>query len=160
MSTINEVRSVTYGDPAGSYLVIDCNITTYDPALGHDDTFDAMHVYRESDINGMSPMFGEWLEANPDFPIGDYVPPTIEEYRANAIAISRVDFRSRMLAIGIGSEQINAYLASITDPTHKELMAIFWEDAQAFERLDTFVVELGAHAGKTPEEIDPVWGIY
>jgi len=117
------------------------------------------YAYNETDPYGLSPQIRQWLADNPDFPIAPYVPPTIEELRAGSAPIPRIDFRNRALEIGITTTVINEYLASISDPLHQEEMRIFWEDSQWFQRLDTFCVELGEYAGKTPEEMDTIWRI-
>lgn len=92
-------------------------------------------------------------------PIAEFVPPTIEQQREWATPLNRMDFRTGMRAIGVTTTMVNDWIESIADPDHQDEMLITWEDGQLFYRLDTFVTELGAFAGKTPEQLDTVFKI-
>lgn len=150
---VNQVYSVSYTAEPGVYIV-SCNLTDM-----NDQTFDADYCLRPDDPYGCAPALRQWMADNPDFPIDPYVPPTIAEVRASTGGLPRLDFRQKMKAAGVTTATISAYLASVVDIDHQEDMQMFWEDAQSFARLDPFVIELGAFAGKTPEELDQVWGI-
>lgn len=153
MVTLNSVSSITR--TIDTALMVACNYTDDNGV-----TMDAGYLYREDDPYGaLTPLITQWMLDNPDFPIGDYVPPTIEELRANAVSLTRVDFRTRAKAAGLTTAKITAYIASIEDPDAQEEMQIFWDDSQVFGRLDPFVVEAAAHAGLTPEQLDPVFYI-
>lgn len=150
---VNQVYAIHYTAEPGVY-VVSCNITDM-----NDQTFDADYCLRPDDPYGCAPALRQWMADNPSFPIGAYVPPTIAEVRASATGLHRLDFRTRAKAAGITTAVIGEYLAGITDPDHQDDMQIFWDATQGFSRLDPFVVELGAFAGKTPEDIDAIFGI-
>lgn len=150
--TLNSVISITATASPTSFM-IRCNITDDGGA-----TYETTYAYNTSDPYGLAPQIGEWIAANPDFPIQPYVPPTIEEIRAGTF-LSRREFRSAALAGGITTTIINAYLASIDDPVTQDERTIYWEETTLVQRLDPFTVELGAYAGKTPEQIDTIFGI-
>jgi hypothetical protein len=154
MVTLNSVQSITrIADPTA--LMVACNITDDNGV-----TMDVMHVYRENDPFGeISPLIGQWMADNPDFPIGDYVPPTLEEMRQAAPPLERLFFRTRAKEAGLTTTKVNAYIASIADPSEQEDMQMFWDDAQFFGRLDKFVVDAGAHAGLTEAQLDAIFYI-
>lgn len=154
MVTLNRVDTITETGTPG-VLIIACNITTDDG-----QTFDAPYVYNPSDPYGeLTPLLTTWLAANPDFPRLPFVPPTKEELRVGWPPLDRLTFRNKMRAAGVNTAAVTAYLASIADPDEQEEMQVFWEDAQTFQRLDPFVVNLAAHAGKTPDDVDLIFGI-
>lgn len=150
--TLNTVISVTATASPTAFMVR-CNITD---DLG--DTYDTDFSYNTSDPYGLGPAIKAWLAANPDFPIGPYVPPTVEEMRESAF-LSRREFRSAALAAGISTTVINSYLAAIADPVTQDERTIYWEEASLLMRLDPFVIELAAFAGKTPEQMDTIFQI-
>lgn len=148
---INAVYSITAtGEP--DVFLISCNITDDVP-----ETYDCVFCSRPDDPFGLGPDFRQWLVDNPGFPIGPYVPPTIDEIRADAGRLARLAFRTKAKAAGLTTAAVAAYLGSIEDPDKQDDMQMYWDDAQYFARLDPFVVEAGAHAGLTPEQLDTVF---
>lgn len=152
--SLKQVIGLTYGETP-DYLTAHVVMETYDGDTAEVDC----HIYKETDPNGINPEIKAFLEANPDFPIAAYVPPTPEQKRAGVPDLNRLDFRTRSKEIGITTAVINSYLASITDADHQDDMTIYWEAAQFFSRLAPFVVEVTAFAGKTPEQMDGVFFI-
>ena len=150
---VNQIYAIRYTAEPGVY-VVSCNLTDMNA-----QTFDADYCLRPDDPYGCAPALRQWMADNPSFPIEAYVPPTIAEVRASASGLNRLDFRQKMKAAGVTTATIMGFLAGIADPDHQEDMQMFWEDSQQFARLDPFVVELGEFAGKTPEQLDPIWGI-
>lgn len=146
------VHTITATETAGCYMVV-ATITDDDAA-----TYEATFAYNPTDPYGLGPIFGEWLAANPDFPITPYTPPTIEQKREGAF-LARPDFRRNMLAIGVTTTKINAYLAGIEDPVTQDERTIYWEESGVFMRLDPFVTELGVSAGVTDAQLDTAFEI-
>lgn len=146
------VHTVTATETPGCYMVV-ATITD-----DNNDTYETAFAYNPTDPYGLGPLFGEWLVANPDFPISPYVPPTIEQKREGAF-LARPDFRRNMLAIGVTTTKINDYLAGITDPVIQDERTIYWEESGVFMRLDPFVTELGVSAGVTDAQLDTAFEI-
>lgn len=150
---INEVYTIT-ATAEPDVFIFSCNITD-----GVPNTYDCLFCSRPDDDFGLGPVFRQWLVDNPSFPIIPYVPPTIDEIRADAPRLPRLDFRTKAKAAGLTTAKVTAYIASIADLDKQDDMQMFWDDAQSFGRLDPFVVEAGAHAGLTPTQLDAVFGI-
>jgi hypothetical protein len=125
---------------------------------GYGETYDAEFVSRPDDTYGLGPTVRQWIVDHPDFPIQPYVPPTIEEIRANMAPLQRLDFKTRFKNAGMGLAKITAYFTSIEgDESHWEDMQNYYAETPTFARLAPFVVELAAFSLKTPEEIDTIW---
>lgn len=150
---INEVYSVT-ATAEPDVFMISCNITDDVPA-----TYDCVYCSRPDDTFGLGPDFRQWLVDNPDIPIEPYVPPTLEQIRAGALPLPRIEFRTRAGLAGLTTAKINEYLAAIADPAEQMAMQIYWEDSQSFARLARFVVDAGAYAGLTEAQLDDVFHI-
>lgn len=149
---LNTVHSVTATATPEVY-VVRCNLTDT-----HGKTYDADFVSNPADPYGLGPTMRQWIVDNPDFPITPYVPPPLPKIREGAILL-RSELRNNLLAQGVTTAKIRAYLDSIADPITQDQRLIVWEENGAFTRADAFVVELAAHTGLTEEQMDAVFGI-
>jgi len=57
-------------------------------------------TYAPGDTNGLGPQVAAWLAANPEFPIGDYVPPT--DLAPVSIDAVKTEASRRIAATGLG----------------------------------------------------------
>jgi hypothetical protein len=148
-------RNPKWGDPAHAMILVEVDFAGYGwiPFATPVANFPTDPNEAHCQIIAEAALAGDYG------PIAEYAPPTLDYTRAEATPIGRVDFRNGMKAMGVTTAVVTEYLASIADPDHQEEMQIFWEDSQIFRRMDDFVTELGAYAGKTPEQLDPLWGI-
>lgn len=157
---LNSITNITKGDAEGSYLFIECNITTPDPSSGVVETYDAVHVYRESDpYSPLSPAIKAWMAANPEFPIGAFAPynPTPEQARQEMPSLTARQFRLGLVAGGKTPTQVTAVIDAMPEGAEKEVAKIEWEYATTFKRTHPLVMSLGGALGLTPEQIDTMW---
>lgn len=117
-------------------------------------------IYRTSDPYGMNPALGLWLAANPDFPIGSYVPPpppTVEEIRARMLSLTARQFRLGLVNAGISPSQVTATIAAMPAGPVKEKAQIEWEYATTFSRMHPLIATVGSALGLNDTQIDAMW---
>lgn len=148
---LNSISKVTATAEPQVY-VVRCNITEVDGI-----TYDTDFCSRPDDPYGVNPQVREWLAANPDFPIDPYVPPTPEEQREAMPSLSAAQYRQGLVGAGHSPQEVTDAIAALPDGPEKESIAIEWEYATFFERLQPFVIEVGEMLGMTPEETDQMW---
>ncbi|MEJ6847560.1 hypothetical protein V3589_15230 [Sinorhizobium fredii] len=83
--------------------------------------------------------------------------PTPEELRETMPTLSAAQYRQGMLGAGHNPQEVTDAIAAMPDGPEKESIAIEWEYATFYDRLDTFVVVVGDLLGMTPEETDDMW---
>lgn len=86
-----------------------------------------------------------------------YVPPTPEEQRAAMPSLSAAKYRQGLLSVGHNPQEVTDAIAALPNGPEKDSIAIEWEYATSFERLQQFVIEVGELLGMTPEETDQMW---
>lgn len=84
---------------------------------------------------------------------------TIEELRAGAPKLERSFFQQRADEVGLTAAKVTEYIASIADHSAQEDAQTYWDEAEFIGRLDPFVVDAGAHAGLTEEQLDVIYYI-
>lgn len=118
------------------------------------------HLSRPNDPHGINPLIRQWLAANPDAVVHEYVPPappSDDERRAAMPTLTARQFRLGMLFAQITPATIDATIAAIEDPVERATAQIEWEYATQFERLHPLVTSLSAALGLTPEYVDNLW---
>lgn len=148
---LHAVHSVTRtSDPDALSLTVDIT-----DAKGESRTVE--FCYRPSDQAGLSPLVGEWLAGNPDFPIQPYVPPTIEETRVTMPSLTARQLRLGLVNGGFSLAQVSAVIDAMPDGPEKETAEIEWEYATTFNRMHPLIAIVGGALGLSDEQIDAMW---
>ncbi len=151
MLTLNTVHSITATPEASVYFV------AYNGTDASQIAGDAVCVVRPDDPHGFGPLIREWMTANPDFPIGEYVPPTVEEMRAGMLSLTARQFRLGLVNAGISPTQVTATIAAMPAGADRDKAQIEWEFATTFNRMHPLIATVGAALGLTDVQIDAMW---
>ena len=84
-------------------------------------------------------------------------PPSPEEIRAAMPPLTRRQLRLGLLQNNISTDDIEAAIAAIEDPTERAAAQIEWEDATQYLRTHPLIEQIGAALELTPEQIDAMW---
>lgn len=116
-------------------------------------------TYAPGDANGLGSQVAAWLAANPDLPIGDYVPPPV-------VIPSRTkrQINAALILSGLTTEPevwMDGILANIPDPVTRALALNDRRHAPYYERSnplfnDPALLDL---AGLAIEQVDTMWAV-
>lgn len=157
--SVNSVSKVTKGDPAGSFLFVECNVTIIDPRSGASETLEATHVYRASDPHGLSPVIKQWLTDNPNTVIHPFVAPefTPAELRETMPSLTARQFRLGLVNAGLTPAQVTAAIEAMPAGAAKEKARIEWEYATTFNRNHPLIGTISAAMGLAEDHVDSMW---
>jgi hypothetical protein len=90
--------------------------------------------------------------------IAEYVPPTVEQIRAQMPPITPRQLRLTMLTIGLTEQEILDYIALIENPEAKAFAEIEWKWASVIQRNHPLVDVIRASLeNMTEENLDSLW---
>jgi hypothetical protein len=151
-----QFRNPAWGDAAHTYINMEIKLDT---------------AVRKHWID----MEGEWIEfsANPNDTedygvwlydaalakggIAEYVPPSLEDQRANMPSITKRQLRLTLVRNGIPLGQVIAAIAGMEEGLAKEEAAIEWDAATEFTRLNPVLLNIAAALSLPPESVDTMW---
>ncbi|QRY69167.1 hypothetical protein JVX98_13170 [Ensifer sp. PDNC004] len=145
------VHSITATLEPGVYMV-GCRTVDND-----DFESDVVQTVRPDDPYGLGPVIRKWMTENPDFPVGPYVPPTVEEVRAGMQPLTARQFRLGLVNASISPSQVTATIAALPAGPDRDKAQIEWEYATTFNRMHPLIATVGAALGLTDTQIDAMW---
>ena len=80
----------------------------------------------------------------------------IKEWTAKNTPISRRQAKQALFNAGLLSD-VQPTIDNISDSTEREIMQMFWDDAQTFERTHPALVDLATQLGLTGAELDDLF---
>ncbi|MDK1377086.1 MULTISPECIES: hypothetical protein [unclassified Sinorhizobium] len=148
LNSVSEIRRTKEAD----VFAVSCNITDMEG-----ETYDAVSFVRPDDPFGLNPVLRQWMTDNPDFPVGDYIPPTPEEIRAGMPPLTARQLRLGLINNGFTLAQVGAVIEAMPDGPDKETARIEWEFATNFNRMHPLIASVGSALGLTDIQIDTMW---
>lgn len=145
------VHSITATPETGVFMV-DCRTMDMD-----DFESDVVQTVRPDDPYGLGPVIREWMAENEDFPIGPYVPPTVEEVRKGMQSLTARQFRLGLVNANISPSTVTATIAAMEAGPDREKAQIEWEFATTFNRMHPLISTVGAALDLTEAQIDAMW---
>jgi hypothetical protein len=91
----------------------------------------------------------DWI--NHRKPVVPYVPPKVEQLRADMLPLTGRQLLRALFDIGITEDQIDAGLNG--DP----VALIEWKKAGSYERLHPLIIQMAASFNLPPEQVDSLW---
>lgn len=88
--------------------------------------------------------------------LGNVIPPYVAPV-APIGSLTKRQARLGLLSIGITTEDVEAHIASITDPMDRAAALIEWQDATTYDRNHPLVADLAAAFALPPEQVDDLW---
>ena len=154
---LNRVNSIRASGVTG-VLVVNVDLTDI-----HGNTYTTDYGSHPDDPHGINPVLRAWLVANAGkYTILPYIPPTVEQSRANMPNLSARQFWMAAMTIGV-TKQICIGLATALPETtpeeiqDKQFMLIEINDSTTFERSNPRIESLSTLLGITPVQLDSLW---
>ena len=71
--------------------------------------------------------------------------------------LTRKQLRNGLLSIGVTLADVEAQIATISDPLEREAAMIDWQDTESYQRDYPLINQIGAALGLPEEQIDALW---
>lgn len=134
--------------------IVDCEITDMENIRER-----VKYALRPNDPFGLAPTLRMWMVFHPWFPIGDYVPPTIEEIRADMLPLSNFHFRNSLIECGVTVKAVDVIIRDINEEREHEKMLNAWQFAPEFRRTGEFVTGIAHRLTLSDEQVDAIWQV-
>lgn len=150
INTVYEIKET----PTPNVLEVYLNITE-----DENNTYDTGYVFNPEDPYGaeLHAAIAAWIDANPEFPITPYVPPTPDEIRQNMPKLTRRQLRLGLIDLGVTPSEAQTIIDGKPAGVEKEKANVEWNDGERFGRLHALVLEVATAFNITPEELDTMW---
>ncbi|HEV7306424.1 hypothetical protein [Ensifer sp.] len=148
LNRVHSIRAAAQPD----VFIVHCNITDI-----HGRTYDCDYGLQPDDPHGLAPSIRQWMLDKPTFPIGIYVPPTVEEVRAGMPSLTARQFRLGLVNAGISQSTVAAIVAELPAGPDRDKAQIEWEYATTFNRTHPLIATIGAALGLAGDQIDEMW---
>lgn len=108
------------------------------------------------DPYGANPVIRAWMNQNPDFPVHNYVPPTVDPREEMPLLTAR-QFRLGLVNAGLTPSQVSAAIEAMPEGVVKEKAKIEWEYATTFKRTHPLIGTISAAMGLAEDHVDSMW---
>ena len=71
--------------------------------------------------------------------------------------LTRKQLRNGLLSIGVTLADVEAQIATISDPLEREAAMIDWQDTESYQRDYPLIAQIGTALGLPEEQIDALW---
>lgn len=150
---LHEVYSV-HATEKPDVFVVRCRITD-----AKEETDDVEYVSQPNDLFGLNPVIRQWLvEHDNEYSIVPYVPPTIEEQRAQMPLLTSRQFWMAAASINLSKDDIVATVkAGMEDDLNRKVLLAEITEASTFERLNPSVLTVTALVDIPDNQLDTLW---